>query len=331
MEIKKINWFFPIFIISYLAVSFLASFLILLMRECGVAVPGWIDYVYGEFVIILLALIYMAVMKIDPLNDIPYRKIKPLDCLLSLVAGYCIVPLILLINAITMLFSTNYLNESTQTLTTYPFFAQIIILAVIPPLVEETVFRGLFFGTYRKSGFFKAAVTSGLIFGCFHLNINQFAYAFVIGIFFAYLLEATGSIWSSVIAHFAINTYSISMIQLSKMLGIATEESDAAAEAALETVEITAGVVITEILIFGMIICGFTYLSVLCVKKIAKRNNRLDLITIRKKKENVSSNVSESIDEEQKETQKVVTIPAAAGFVMCFVFMIMMEVLPKIA
>ena len=55
---------------------------------------------------------------------------------------------------------------------------------------------------------------SGLVFGLFHLNINQFCYAFVIGVVFAFLVEATGSIWSSVLAHFAINTYSIKIIQL---------------------------------------------------------------------------------------------------------------------
>ena len=52
-----------------------------------------------------------------------------------------------------------------------------------------------------------AALMSGLLFGCFHLNINQALYAFVMGIVFAYMVEATGSLWSSVIAHFAVNTY----------------------------------------------------------------------------------------------------------------------------
>ena len=60
---------------------------------------------------------------------------------------------------------------------------------------------------------------SGLVFGLFHLNINQFCYAFVIGVVFAFLVEATGSIWSSVLAHFAINTYSITIIQLLKITG----------------------------------------------------------------------------------------------------------------
>lgn len=100
-----------------------------------------------------------------------------------------------------MLFSTNYLEEGTTTLLTYPFAMQVILLAVIPPLVEELIFRGIFFGSYRKAGMTGAALMSGLLFGCFHLNINQALYAFVMGIVFAYMVEATGSLWSSVIAH----------------------------------------------------------------------------------------------------------------------------------
>ena len=96
---------------------------------------------------------------------------------------------------------------------------QVILLAVIPPLVEELIFRGIFFGSYRKAGMTGAALMSGLLFGCFHLNINQALYAFVMGIVFAYMVEATGSLWSSVIAHFAVNTYSIGIVQILKMAG----------------------------------------------------------------------------------------------------------------
>ena len=129
-----------------------------------------------------------------------------------------------------MLFSKNYLEAASQTLLTYPFVVQIILMAVIPALVEEFIFRGLFYGTYRKCGVLKGALMSGLVFGLFHLNINQFCYAFVIGVVFAFMVEATGSIWSSVLAHFAINTYSITIIQLLKITGTYDTMQEAAGE-----------------------------------------------------------------------------------------------------
>ena len=138
-----------------------------------------------------------------------------------------------------MLFSTNYLEEGTTTLLTYPFAMQVILLAVIPPLVEELIFRGIFFGSYRKAGMTGAALMSGLLFGCFHLNINQALYAFVIGIVFAYMVEATGSLWSSVIAHFAVNTYSIGIVQILKMAGIYAQ--DGSVSETFENAESVAG------------------------------------------------------------------------------------------
>ncbi len=80
------------------------------------------------------------------------QRIGIVDVILSLVAGYCLIPAVLLISNLSMLFSTNYLEEGTTTLLTYPFAMQVILLAVIPPLVEELIFRGIFFGSYRKAG-----------------------------------------------------------------------------------------------------------------------------------------------------------------------------------
>ena len=227
MEVRKVNVFFPIFIVGYIALSILAGSVMAVLVNMGIPMPDWIQYVISEGIILVIAIIYMVVNRIDPMKDIPYKRIGFVDGILSLAAGYCMIPMVLFLNSITMLFSTNYLEEGTTTLLTYPFFMQVILLAVIPPLVEELVFRGIFFGSYRKAGMSGAAIMSGLIFGCFHLNINQGLYAFAIGIVFAYMVEATGSLWSSVIAHFAINTYSIGVVQLLKMTGIYASDGQA--------------------------------------------------------------------------------------------------------
>ena len=162
------------------------------------------------------AIIYIFVMKISIRKDMQYKFIGMKDIILSLLTGYLLIPITLFLNSLTMLFSKNYLNTSVQGMMEYPYIVQIILVAVIPPLVEEFVFRGMFYGTYRKCGILKAALVSGVVFGIFHMNINQFAYAFVVGIVLAYMVEATGSIWASVCAHFAVNTYSITVVQILK-------------------------------------------------------------------------------------------------------------------
>lgn len=314
MEVRKVNVFFPIFIVGYIALSILAGSVMAVLVNMGIPMPDWIQYVISEGIILVIAIIYMVVNRIDPMKDIPYKRIGFVDGILSLAAGYCMIPMVLFLNSITMLFSTNYLEEGTTTLLTYPFFMQVILLAVIPPLVEELVFRGIFFGSYRKAGMSGAAIMSGLIFGCFHLNINQGLYAFAIGIVFAYMVEATGSLWSSVIAHFAINTYSIGVVQLLKMTGIYA--SDGQAVGTLEgegELAASAGALATvmQLIVLLVLATAFMMLAVLCIRIMAKRHGRLENIKVR----------TEGI----KGIKKYLSAPVVVGLAICICYMIAIE------
>ena len=314
MEVRKVNVFFPIFIVGYIALSILAGSVMAVLVNMGIPMPDWIQYVISEGIILVIAIIYMVVNRIDPMKDIPYKRIGFVDGILSLAAGYCMIPMVLFLNSITMLFSTNYLEEGTTTLLTYPFFMQVILLAVIPPLVEELVFRGIFFGSYRKAGMSGAAIMRGIIFGCFHLNINQGLYAFAIGIVFAYMVEATGSLWSSVIAHFAINTYSIGVVQLLKMTGIYA--LDGQAVGALEgegELAASAGALATvmQLIVLLALATAFMMLAVLCIRIMAKRHGRLENIKVR----------TEGI----KGIKKYLSAPVVVGLAICICYMIAIE------
>ena len=213
-----------------------------------------------------------------------------------------------------MLFSTNYLEEGTSTLLTYPFAMQVILLAVIPPLVEELIFRGIFFGSYRKAGMTGAALMSGLLFGCFHLNINQALYAFVMGIVFAYMVEATGSLWSSVIAHFAVNTYSIGIVQLLKMAGMYTSDGQlsgvAEGEAELAASTGTLATVI-QMIILAVVATALMMLAIVCIKTMAKRHGNLEKIRF--------SGIRFS------HIKNYFTAPVVVGIVICVMYMITLE------
>lgn len=63
------------------------------------------------------------------------------------------------------------------------------------PFIEEMLFRGILFSRlYRLFGRAAAAVFSSLIFGLYHWNPAQGAYAFVMGLVFALAYEKTGRI-----------------------------------------------------------------------------------------------------------------------------------------
>ncbi len=98
------------------------------------------------------------------------------------------------------------------------FFLSLLFTAVLPACVEEFLFRGVLFSTYKKSRMLPAIFLSGFLFGCMHMNLNQFIYAFALGVYLAFLVEATGSIFSSMVAHFTLNATSVVMTFLLPML-----------------------------------------------------------------------------------------------------------------
>lgn len=81
---------------------------------------------------------------------------------------------------------------------------------IIAPLAEEIVFRWLIYlrlRDYMRMG--AAAVISGLIFGIYHGNLVQAVYASLLGIVFAYILDISGCLWSSVLLHMGANIWSL--------------------------------------------------------------------------------------------------------------------------
>ena len=91
MEVRKVNGFFIIFVIGYIGLSVVCASIMAYAQNSGIAVPDWIQYVMSEGIILLIAIIYMIVQKIDPIREIPYKRIGIVDVILSLVAGYCLI------------------------------------------------------------------------------------------------------------------------------------------------------------------------------------------------------------------------------------------------
>lgn len=66
-------------------------------------------------------------------------------------------------------------------------------------------------------GVVAAAAVSALLFGLYHLNFNQFCYAFVLGVYFGIVNQVSGSIVTSVIVHAFINLVGTSIAYLSNL------------------------------------------------------------------------------------------------------------------
>ena len=81
-----------------------------------------------------------------------------------------------------------------------------ILLVVLAPIVEETLFRGYFFGKIRRrTNFIVSSLVVSLIFGALHLQINVAVDVFVLSMGLCALREFTGSIWAGVLLHMVKN------------------------------------------------------------------------------------------------------------------------------
>lgn len=96
----------------------------------------------------------------------------------------------------------NQVMDVTQSVSMWMILLYMVICA---PIMEEFVFRKLIVDRTVRYGQGAAVVLSGLMFGLFHGNLNQFMYAFVLGMFLAFLYVKTGNIKITIALHMLIN------------------------------------------------------------------------------------------------------------------------------
>ncbi len=85
--------------------------------------------------------------------------------------------------------------------------ARLVLLCVLPPILEELVFRKYLYTKLGGCGDRAYIFLSGLYFGLFHGNLNQFVYAFLLGMVLAWLYLATGRVVWGMAIHAVINIF----------------------------------------------------------------------------------------------------------------------------
>lgn len=86
------------------------------------------------------------------------------------------------------------------------FIFVVTIVALIPSIVEEILFRGLIQRSIEKTTSpYRSAIITGIIFGAYHFNPFSFVPLAALGIFLGFLTVRTGSVWTSVVVHFVNN------------------------------------------------------------------------------------------------------------------------------
>lgn len=105
---------------------------------------------------------------------------------------------------------TEDFEEVNEALNTGGIWLQIIGAGFLAPAVEELMMRGLVYQRLRRMmGPGAAMFWSALAFGIFHGNVIQGIYAFLVGLFFAWLMERFQRILVPMVGHMSANLFVI--------------------------------------------------------------------------------------------------------------------------
>ena len=220
MNSKKSNWLFLTIILVHFAV---VAFLLVI----GDRIPFGIiaNLIVSEGIIIVPALLFLFLSGSRRNEILRFHKIKISSAFMIVLFTFLIMPLVTVLNAISMFFTENAVAAMQEEILGVTFPVMLFMIGIFGPFCEEFVFRGMVYGGYVKSGSrFWAILLSALLFGLMHMNFNQAIYAFAIGILFALLMEATDSLWAPMLCHMIFNSEQVCLMYLStKLLGFISE------------------------------------------------------------------------------------------------------------
>lgn len=170
-----------------------------------------------EFGLLALPVILYAVFTKKDLKKVFRLKGLPFEAILKIVVlAALLIPMIAVANLVSIFFIELFGKPIVSMIPTATNTAEYLLLfAVIAGsagICEEIFFRGVILNGYESEvGLKWGAIFSGLLFGIFHFNPQNFFGPIILGIVFSYLVQLTGSIVAGIVAHMANNGIAVTM------------------------------------------------------------------------------------------------------------------------
>lgn len=161
---------------------------------------------------LLPAVIFIVIFKLKPANIIVTERVKPAvgSSFFFIGATICLLANFPSnwISAMLENFGFQGSSQSIPMVPTVPsYIMNALVTAVVPPFVEEFLFRGVILSQFRKYGDAFAIIASALLFGLLHRNFSQIVFAFICGLALGITLVRTNNIWIPVSIHMFVNGF----------------------------------------------------------------------------------------------------------------------------
>lgn len=258
---------------------------------------------YG--ITLIAALIYLKICGDDLKTALRIHPIHIGSFFLIILLAFTIRPVAGFITLIGDLFFNDFTTNTMTQKVMANLGISIFTTAILPGLVEETLFRGVFYSKVRKANPIKGILLTALFFGIAHMNFQQFCYAFFLGIVFGILVEATDSILSSITAHMVFNGSSLFLTYLISRSGLLNTAASSSNAVSLSSI----------IASIPMAVIGLA-LTIVLIIAIAYLNGRLGYMRT-------------WFDKDIRRTwpkEKAVNLLFFAAIGICFIFSILMEI-----
>jgi len=161
---------------------------------------------------ILAAIVVMLLIGVQDVN-LQYKRFSPLKYiwLLLLVFGIEGLSSLAMDPLINWLRNLGYTMESSFSAasdTNLNDIWDIIYATIVAPVIEESLYRGIFYSHFRNHGRIFTIIITAFLFALMHLNIIQFLPAFFIGLVLCWTRDTYG-IQYSVMIHMSTNLLAI--------------------------------------------------------------------------------------------------------------------------
>lgn len=265
-----------------LASLILGQILTIMEIEVGI-IPGVLISQYGMVGVMVIAYYWMSRSWQDPTSAGSFsvgrlfhiRKLSLVDGLICIGIAWTVMPTLSFINVLSQFFVENAVSDALSATLEYPMIVTLFLTAVTPAVLEELLTRSTIINQYKKHSVLIVCLMSGAFFGFIHMNINQFLYAFVMGMVMCYVMMITGSVLSSMVIHFIVNATGITMLYMADAMLRMFEDSGVLMEdmmvASAETTPAQLAIALVMVL---MMMAFLTPVAVILINTLLKRHNK---------------------------------------------------------
>lgn len=243
-----------------------------------------------QLLLVFLPTIIFVFYKKYNLKDLRFNKLSLINFIICSAIMLFSIPITGFLNFLWMIFISHFgkLHAATVFMAnnTIELLINLFVIAIVPALFEELLFRGVIFRGAEKLGRIGSIVLTALLFGLLHRDLQTLVGTVLLGIIITYMVYKTDSIYAGILAHFINNGFVVGLTYIvSKISPVAIGTMDKSNILDYSSQQILMMIIVFGVISFiaGVFLTGLLILLNYTTKKIKGEETQLDINPVNKK------------------------------------------------